>query len=125
LITYLGCRCAQTGTRSEPLQFFPTGKKKWKFIRGLRQLAKLTDEPLSFKPHPLAPWLSNPILRQGLASINSRFGSLVHSESFGFRKKALQRFEKEVSGPMLPPEIDPGSWSPFKIKKGYRAIRLR
>jgi len=124
-ITYLGCHAAQTGKRSEPLQFFPTGKKKWKFIQGLRQLAKLNDEPLSHRPHPLALWLPNPVRQRELASINSRFGSLVHSESYGFRKKALERFEKDLLGPALPPEIDPGSWSPYKIKEGYRAIRHR
>ena len=110
---------------SEPLQLFPTGEKKWKFVQGLRRLAKSIDEPFSMKPHPLSLLLRSPARRRELASINSRFGSLIHSQSYGFRKRAVQRFEKEVSGPPLPPEIDSGSYSPYKIKEGYRAIRFR
>jgi hypothetical protein len=125
-ITYLGCEAAQTGPRSEPLQLFPTGKKKWKLIQGLRRLKSLNAEPPSVQPHLLSLKLPNPKLRHELASINSRFGSIVHTQSYGFRKKALQRLEKDLAGPRLPAELDSGApWSPFEIQEGYRALRLR
>ena len=124
-ITYFGTRAAQTGPRSQPLQFFPTGKKKWKLIQGLRGLADIAEEPASYRPHPLSLMLPSREYRQGLASINSRLGSIVHTESYGFRKKALERFERDLIGPLLPPEISLHPEPPFKAKKGYRALRLR
>lgn len=124
-ITYLGCQAAQVGPYKQPLQLFPTGKKKWKLIQSLRNLLTHGD-PTSVRPHRLSLRLPNPIHRHALASINSRFGSIVHTESYHFRKRALERLEGDIKGPELPPELDPGGrWSPYRIKKGYRAIRLR
>jgi hypothetical protein len=122
-ITYLGCHAAQTGPRSEPLQFFPTGKRKWKFVRGLRRLVKMPHDPRFIKPHPMSPLLPNPSIQSELASINSLFGGLVHSESYQFRRKALSRFEHDFNPTPLPPELDPGSWPLYQMKKGYRALR--
>ena len=124
-ITYLGCHAAQVGPPEEPLQFFPTGKKKWKLIQGLRYLKGPTQVPLFIRPHPLALALPNPKQQKELASINSRFGCIVHTESYSFRKQALDRLEREMKGPPLSPELDSGNWSPYKIKKGYRALRIR
>ena len=121
-IMYLGFHAAQMKSRREPLQFFPTGKKKWKFIQGLRHLQKSKNTPPSIKTHPLAPWLTNPEHRHRLASINSRFGSLVHSKSYRFRERTVARFEKEIQGEETSESY---SYSPYEIKEGYRAIRLR
>ena len=84
-ITYLGCEAAQTGPRSEPP---------------------------SVQPDLLSLKLPNRKLRHELASINSRFESIVHTQSYGFRKKALQRLEKDLAGPRLPAELNSGATAP-------------
>ena len=114
-ITYLGYHAKQIGSRQEPLQFFSQKKTKWKLIESIRELTKLNKIPLFIKNHPLAPWLPNPKRQKKLATINSRFGQLVHSKSYEFRKRTLKRFEDEIKSK---------SFSPYKIKEGYRAIRL-
>ena len=37
----------------------------------------------------------------------------------------LKRLQRELTGPVLPPELGSEPWSPFEIKEGDRAVRLR
>lgn len=124
-ITYLGCHAAQIGPKDQPLVSFPTGKKKWKLIQKLQSLDSLKDAPPTVQPHPLSLPLPNPNLKREIASVNSHIGSVIHTKSFQFRKKTFLRFERDINGPPVPPEIDSGQWRPYKIKNGYRSLRLR
>jgi hypothetical protein len=64
-------------------------------------------------------------MKESLASINSRLGILVHSRSFLARKQALDLFIKKTTANADMPVDFADHWCPFKIKKGYRAVKLR
>jgi len=52
-------------------------------------------------------------------------GSLVHAQTFRFRKKSLQKFIENTREHRDISEELADSWTPFLIKKGYRSIFLR
>jgi RNA-directed DNA polymerase len=123
-IKYLGYELRQTDSSSQPLQIYSEPIKKWRWIAALKQLEKSKFlEPE--KPHCLAPFLPKQALVQELASVNSRAGSLGHSKSYLFRKHSLELFIKKTTTPYDIPKEFTDPWCPFKLKKGYRAIRLK
>lgn len=123
-VCYLGQELRQTDVPAQPLQAFPEPLKKWKLIQSLR---KFEQGPVPFpeRPHVLAPLLPTHDTEHDIASVNSRMGALVHSETYRFRAKTLQAFlarTREHKG--IPLELA-DDWSPFDVKRGYRAIKLR
>ena len=123
-ITYLGYQLRQTDSPQQPLQLFPEPIKKWQLVSALRE--RENEECLiSYRPHPLALSLQPTEMKEALASINSRLGILVHSRSYLMRKQALETFIKKNTTNVDMPADFADHWCPFKVKKGYRAIKLR
>lgn len=60
-----------------------------------------------------------------MTSVNSRIGTLIHANSYRLREKALKKFIENTDECQGLPEELAESWSPFKIKQGYRSIKLR
>lgn len=123
-ITYLGYRLQQADSPKEPLQVFAEPIKKWQLVSALRKLEN-TEQPPSYRPHPLAPLLPSKEINHHLASINSRLGILVHSRSFLMRKKALEHFIIKTTENHDMPADFASHWCPYQIKKGYRSIKKR
>jgi hypothetical protein len=124
-IRYLGVELRQNNDLpAQPLQAMPEPEKKWRFVQSLRKIER--NPPIrAERPHVLAPVLTPPETKRELASVNSRMGALVHSNSFRFRQKALDKLiEQTRENPGVPSPLA-DDWSPFSVKKGYRAIRLR
>lgn len=122
-IRYLGYVLRQTGTPAQPLQLFSEPLKKWKFIQALKKLERMPT-PLPKRPHFLAPAIYDVEALQEISSVNSRMGSLVHANTYRFRKKALQKFFDRTKENREIPEELTDHWSPYEIKKDYRAVRL-
>jgi len=120
----LGYQLRQTDSPQQPLQLFPEPIKKWQLVSALRE--RENEECLiSYRPHPLALSLQPTEMKEALASINSRLGILVHSRSYLMRKQALETFIKKNTTNVDMPADFADHWCPFKVKKGYRAIKLR
>ena len=123
-IHYLGFELRQVDRPAQPLQVCSEPLKKWRFVSSLR---RLEHTPLASptRSHPLSPFLVPQDVVREIASVNSRIGSLIHANTFRFRGRALQRFiENTQETPGIPVDLG-DSWSPFKLKRGYRSIRLR
>jgi hypothetical protein len=123
-ICYLGYELYQVDSPAQPLQVFSEPLKKWKFIGAVRKLEN-APLPQPARYHPLSPQLDNPKTTTELTSINSRLGTLTHCRSYLFKKSVLEKFIENTNVfKGIPKELaDP--YSPFKIKKGYRAILLK
>jgi hypothetical protein len=123
-IRYLGYQLRQTDIPAEPLQAFPEPLKKWRLIQSLRKL-EAGPVPFPKRPHWLAPLLTTPETKREIASVNSHMGSLVHANTFRFRKKSLGKFlERTREHKGIPRELA-DAWSPFDVKEGYRSIKIR
>lgn len=123
-ISYLGYRLQQTDTPEEPLQVFAEPKKKWRVIEAFRGIEN-RPIPAPEKPHPLAPHLVNPRILSTVASCNARIGTLTHAKTYTFRKQTLEQLVQTTRQPLAVSRELHDSWSPFKIKKDYRAIQLK
>jgi hypothetical protein len=123
-ITYLGYQLRQTDSSQQPLQIFPEPVKKWQLVSALRKQEAETGST-EFRPHSLAPMLPATEAKKKMASINSRLGILVHSRSFLARKLALDRFVGNTTVNRDFPADFADQWCPFKVKKGYRAVKQR
>ena len=123
-ITYLGYRLRQVDSPTQPLQLFSEPMKKWKWISALK---RLENAPISEseRPHWLAPSLHGKAIMNALASLNSRLGAFVHARSYLLRKESLECLIKKTTTPHGIPSEFSDRWCPFRLKKGYRAIRLR
>ena len=123
-IRYLGYELKQVDLPAKPLQVFSEPQKRWKLIQALRRLEN-APAPYPRPLHPLSLPLPDPEVMREITAVNSRIGSLLHANTFRFRKKALEKFRTRSKDPKdLPPEIA-DSWSPYAVKRGYRALRLR
>ena len=124
-IRYLGYELVlDSHCSSEPLQLFAEPLKKWKFIQAVRKM-EYKQYSAPSKPHPFAPTPQNSEQMRNLSSINSRIGTLIHSKTYRFRKKVMDRFLKNSTElGELPPELA-HHWTPYVIKKGYRSIKIR
>ena len=123
-ISYLGYCLRQVGSASQPLQVFSEPIKRWKWIKSLRQLETMPFTEAK-KNHFLAPFSSDRTTARKLASINSKIGSLHHCNSYLLRKHSLDKFIRNTTTPCGIPSEFADPWCPFKIKRGYRAIRFR
>lgn len=123
-IGYLGYQLRQVDSSSEPLQVFSEPIKKWRWIKALHQLESTPFREAN-RPHFLAPFLPDHSLVNQLTSLNSQLGSFHHCKSYLFRKQSLEQFLRNTTTPQGVPTDFTDPWCPFKLKKGYRAIRLR
>ena len=101
-VTYLGYVCKQEFNLQEPLQIYPTKKKKWQFIQELQKIERRFRTPNSKKPfnekidpHPLSFFINKE--KQELSSLNSRLGIFRHTNSGRFKKRALQKFQHNMT----------------------------
>lgn len=98
--------------------------RQWRFIQAIR---KIEGEPTPFpmRPHRLAPPLAAAETQAKVASANAHLGLLVHANTFRFREKALKTFIENTREHRGIDRELADAWSPFGVKKGYRAIQLR
>lgn len=94
-IQYLGCRLVQNGLDVEPLNIYPTAKKKWKFICALQKIEK-DGVPCHHILDPMTALRSRLRSTHTLAGINSSLGQLRHGKSFQFRRQALVRAKDKI-----------------------------
>jgi retron-type reverse transcriptase len=124
-INYLGYELRQTNSASQPLQLFSKPAKQWKFIRAIRKFEQAPFTP-STRPHPLSPVLTNEKLANEISSVNSHMGTLIHANTYLFRKKALRKLCRNTRDQRgIPVDLAPQPWTPYKIKEGYSAITLK
>lgn len=119
-LTYLGVVCKQTDSAKEPLQFFTTKKRKWDFIKSIHKC-----ESSQWLDRELLHDLAFPFRyknKKQLASINSHLGILKHSNSYLFRKEALERCLLKTSGNLnnFPPLSR--RFYPLKTKRDYSVL---
>lgn len=131
-ITYLGYVCRQEFNMKEPLQIYPTKKKKYQFIEELRAIEKNVassvkkDLPPAFNkkqtPHILAfPMKENP---NELASLNSRLGILKKTNSSRFIKYALDKFKYKLTENAHLPKDFAQQYCPIKIRKDLGSVKV-
>ena len=123
-IRYLGYRLKQTDLGSEPLQVYPEPLKKFRLIESLMELEKISYS-WPTRPHPLAPFYHKKELSQKIGSFNSKLGSFHHCRSYIFRKGSLDRLVEKTMDPVGIPDEFCDPWQTYKVKQGYRSIKLR
>ncbi len=130
-ITYLGYVCKQEFNMKEPLQIYPTKKKKHQFIEELRKVErkstsiKIHDHSFNTKetPHPLAfPIRKDP---NSLASLNSRLGILKKTNSKRFKKYALDKFKYNLTENAHLPKEFAQHYCPIKIRKDLGSVKIK
>ena len=132
-INYLGYRVVQTDSPKNPAKLRSQPKRNWDFIADLRALEK-KGLPKKTKSHPFAIAPNYKAQRERLASINSRLGLFKHSESYRFKKQAMEHFRKQtvsltinlqaMNQDQSEVSITEDEWSPFVIKEDFSSIKL-
>lgn len=149
-ITYLGFICRQDFNTKEPLQLYPTKKKKHQFIEELKKIERMVlhseDENSlfqneedtypknsrraapkkfneNFTPHLHSPPI--PKYPYELASLNSRLGLLKHSNSMRFKKYALEKFKFNLTENNHLPSDFAMKYCPIKIRKDFGSVKKK
>lgn len=107
----------------EPLQIYPQNKKKWLFIKSIRQFEKHDLAPIT-RPHPLSPVLQTDRLKQ-LHPINSRLGALSHAHCYKFKESKLKKLYSRYRDYSDLPEEVYQHWDEFFIRDDFGSIKLK
>ncbi len=119
-LTYLGVICKQTDLTKEPLQIFPTKKRKWEFTKAVRN-CEHSEWHWPERCHPLA--FPNKYQNQNvLTSVNSHLGLLKHANTFKLRKESLTKALAKTTLNNNEPDEVASKYSPLKIKKNFSVL---
>jgi hypothetical protein len=119
-LTYLGVICKQTDLTKEPLQIFPTKKRKWEFTKALRNCEN-SEWFLPELSHPLA--FPNKYQNQKvLTSVNSHLGLLKHANTFKLRRASLTKAIVKTTVNIDEPDEYSCKYSPLSIKKNFSVL---
>jgi len=92
-LKYLGLDCKQSLAPKKGLDFFTRPLKKWEFVEALFYAEFFGHQKAIYsQAHSFSVKRVSRGTRAHVATLNSRLGSLKHTKSFGFRKKALMKF---------------------------------
>lgn len=128
-VTYLGYICRQEFNMKEPLQIYPTKKKKWQFVQELKKIERKFDNAYTTKPfnekidpHPLSFFINKE--KQELASLNSRLGILRHTNSGRFKKYALEKFKHNLTEHNEMPSDFVQKYCPVLLDKDFNSVKM-
>jgi len=99
-------------------------KKKGDLIQALKEFEACPLFP-NHSDHPMGFPKTSKETKDQLSSVNARLGYVKHATTYRFRKGALERTESILTNPQ---KIDPDfhdTWNPVRIKKDFKALRLR
>ncbi|MFH1263155.1 MAG: reverse transcriptase domain-containing protein [Pseudomonadota bacterium] len=120
-IEYLGYRLRQESYPSQPLRIFSKPRKKWEWVKEIRDLERFSFSEPGVR-HPLAFPARSKALERKLARINSRIGYLGHGQTYRLRKASLDRLINRTTEDRAIPRELGISRARLKIKGDYKAI---
>lgn len=129
-ITYLGYICHQEFNLKEPLQIYPTKKKKWQVIDEIRKIERKVTSDNSesllnqkIDPHPLGLFIRKD--QNELSSLNSRLGIIKHTNANRFKKHALEKLKYNLTEFKDEPSEISDKYCPIKISKDFNSIKFK
>lgn len=129
-ITYLGYICRQDFNTKEPLQIYPTKKKKWQLIDEIKKIESKVnyDKSENFLNQKLDPNPLSLLVRANpnqLSSLNSRLGILKHTNCGRFKKHALEKMEYNLTEFRDEPSEVSQKYCPVKIRKDFNSVKFK